>query len=56
MKLTNCYRYMAVLYTASCGAASPLYGPLETGLQESQLLNSLKTCQIPGRAGNQTPT
>lgn len=30
MKLTNCYRYMAVLYTASCGAASPLYGPLET--------------------------
>lgn len=45
MKLTNCYRYMAVLYTASCGAASPLYGPLETGLQESQLLNSLKTCK-----------
>lgn len=29
MKLTNCYRYMAVLYTASCGAASPLYGPLK---------------------------
>ena len=45
MKLTNCYRYIAVLYTASCGAASPLYGPLETGLQESQLLNSLKTCK-----------
>lgn len=45
MKSTNCYRYMAVLYTASCGAASPLYGPLETGLQESQLLNSLKTCK-----------
>ena len=45
MKLTNCYRYMAVLYTASCGTASPLYGPLETGLQESQLLNSLKTCK-----------
>lgn len=45
MKLITHYHYMAALCTCACCSASPLYGPLETGLQEKQLLNSLKSCK-----------
>lgn len=45
MKLIDCYRYAAMLYASACCTASPLYGPLETGLQEAQLLSSLKACK-----------
>lgn len=34
-----------MLYASACCTASPLYGPLETGLQEAQLLSSLKACK-----------
>lgn len=45
MKLIDYYRYAAMLYASAGCTASPLYGPLETGLQESQLLSSLKACK-----------
>lgn len=45
MKPTTCYCCLTAVLSASgwCSAA-PLYGPLETGMQESQLLRSLKSC------------
>lgn len=45
MKLTAYYRYAVFLCASACCNASPLYGPLETGLQEKQLLSSLKSCK-----------
>lgn len=35
---------MTALITATCCYASPLYGPLETGMQEPALMKALKTC------------
>jgi len=45
MKPIAYYSYATALCTAFCCHASPLYGPLETGMQESQLLSSLKSCK-----------
>ncbi|MFR4416621.1 MAG: hypothetical protein ACLT8E_04100 [Akkermansia sp.] len=55
MKLIDCYRYAAMLYASACCTASPLYGPLETGLQEAQLLSSLKACKS-WKVRERTPT
>lgn len=45
MKPVAYYCYAAALCTPFYCHASPLYGPLETGMRESQLLNSLKSCK-----------
>ena len=45
MKPIAYYSYAAALCTPFCCHASPLYGPLEAGMQESQLLSSLKSCK-----------